>query len=240
MEIIKKGCFIITTPESELKSQLLRIEEAGRTCYRSEGREITEESATKFIKMLIKMGHHSVIEHSLMTVRFTNISRGFTHEMVRHRLCSFSQESTRYVDYAKGEINPNLEKFQLKCIVPPHKDENEKVFVEGFGEMSLIDMLKATESFYRALRKGGWVPEDARQILPNAINADIVVSANLREWRHIFKMRTQRAAHWEIRQVMGDLLDKVKQIIPIIFEDFVEAGVDKKGLRYFKKINLES
>ncbi len=240
MEIIRKGSFIILTPEKELKSQLLRIEEAGRTCYRSEGKEITKDSANKFIKMLVKRGHLSVIEHSLMTVKFINISRGFTHEMVRHRLCSYSQESTRYVDYARGGINPDIEKFELKCIVPPHKDENEKVSVEGFGEMSLNDMLKATESFYRALRKNGWVPEDARQILPNAINADIVVSANLRQWQHIFKMRAQRVAHWEIRQVMGDLLRKVQQIIPVIFEDFVEAGVDKKGLRYFKTTNLEN
>lgn len=240
MKVVRKGEFVILTPEGELKAQLLKLEEAGRTCYRSEGKEITEGSASKFVSMVIKRGHESVIEHSLMTVRFTNVSRGFTHEIVRHRLCAFSQESTRYVDYAKGGITPNLEKFQLICIVPPHKDENEKVLVEGLGEMSLIDMLKATESFYRALRKGGWIPEDARQILPNAINADIVVSANFREWRHIFEVRTQMAAHWEIRQVMGDLLEKVKQIIPVVFEDFVETGIDKNSLRYFKKIKLEN
>lgn len=240
MKIIKKGSFIILTPEEELKSQFLRIEEAGRTCYRSEGKEITEDSANKFNKMLVKRGHLSVIEHTLMTVKFINVSRGFTHEMVRHRLCSYSQESTRYVDYAQGETKPDIEKFELKCIVPPHKNENEKVFVNGFGAMSLSDMLRATEFFYRALRKSNWPPEDARQILPNAINANIVVSANLREWQHIFKMRTQKAAHWEIRQVMGDLLEKVQQIIPVIFDGFVEAGVDKNGLRYFKTTNLEN
>jgi thymidylate synthase (FAD) len=240
MQIVRNGSFIILTPEEELKSQFLRIEKAGRTCYRSEGKKITQESAGKFTRMLIKREHFSVIEHSLMTVLFTDISRGFTHEMVRHRLCSFSQESTRYVDYAKGELNPDLEKFQLKCIVPPHKDENEEVYVEERGPLSLVDMLEEIESFYRALRKAGWIPEDARQVLPNAINADIVVSANFREWRHIFKMRTQKAAHWEIRQVTGDLLEKVKQIIPVIFEDFVEAGVDENGLRYFKKIKLEN
>jgi len=240
MKIVRNGSFIILTPEEELKSQFLRIEEAGRTCYRSEGKEITQDSAGKFIKMLIKNGHLSVIEHSLMTVRFADVSRGFTHEMVRHRLCSFSQESTRYVDYAKGELSPDLEKFQLKFIVPPHKDEYEEVYVENLGPRSLVDMLEMIESFYRALRKAGWIPEDARQVLPNAINADIVVSANFREWRHIFEMRTQRAAHWEIRQITGNLLEKVKQIIPVIFEDFVEAGVDGNGLRYFKKIKSES
>lgn len=240
MQIVRNGSFIILTPEEELKSQFLRIEKAGRTCYRSEGKKITQESAGKFTRMLIKREHFSVIEHSLMTVLFTDISRGFTHEMVRHRLCSFSQESTRYVDYAKGELNPDLEKFQLKCIVPPHKDENEKVYVKDWGSLSLIDMLKGIESFYRALRKAGWIPEDARQVLPNAINADIVVSADFREWRHIFEMRTQKAAHWEIRQVVGDLLEKVKQIIPVVFEDFVEAGIDENGLRYFKKIKLEN
>ena len=104
MQILKDaGTYDILTPESELREQLLRIERAGRTCYQSEKSEITTATAEKFVRMILKRGHESVIEHSNMTVRFSNISRGFTHEMVRHRLCAFSQESTRYVDYAKTD-----------------------------------------------------------------------------------------------------------------------------------------
>jgi len=131
MQILKNaGNFIVLTPTPELKAQLLRIEKAGKTCYQSEKKEITEETAKKFIRMLLKRGHESVIEHSNMTVQFNDLSRGFTHEQVRHRLTAISQESTRYVDYAKEGKGPDLERFQLKCIVPPHRDENEKVLLE--------------------------------------------------------------------------------------------------------------
>jgi len=237
MEVVKRGLSVILTSESELKAQLLRLESAGRTCYRSEKNKITEESANRFIRTVIKRGHESVIEHSTLSVKFLDVSRGFTHEMVRHRICAFSQESTRYVDYAGKKVD--LEKFQLHCTVPPHKNAYEVVLLEDDTRMSMVDMLHKVEMYYRGLRKAGWVPEDARQILPIAINADIVVTANFRQWRHIFEMRTQKAAHWEIRQVTGDLLMKLKEVIPVIFEDFVEAGTDKNGLRCFKKINLE-
>lgn len=234
VEILKNaGKFEILTPELELQAQLLLIERAGRTCYQSERGPITEKTATRFVRMLLERGHESVIEHSSMTVKFLNCSRGLTHELVRHRLMAISQESTRYVDYAgKGE-GPDLERFRLQCVVPPHQDENEQVVLEDGRLLSLTQMLNEIEKFYRALRKAGWLPEDARQILPNALRSEIVISANFREWRHIFKMRTQKAAHWEIRKVMGDLLEEVQKIVPAVFEDFVEAGVDQHGLRYF-------
>lgn len=236
MKIMKNaGGFTILTPISELKDQLLRIEKAGKTCYQSEKKEITEETAKKFIHMLLKRGHESVIEHSNMTVQFNNLSRGFTHEQVRHRLTAISQESTRYVDYAKEGEGPDLERFQLKCIVPPHRDEDEKVLLEDGRRISIVEMFAEIEKFYRGLRKAGWVPEDARQILPIGIKSQIVISANFREWRHIFKMRTSKYAHWEIRGIMCKLLDYVKPILSPVFDDFVEAGVDENGLRYFEK-----
>jgi thymidylate synthase (FAD) len=189
--------------------------------------------------MILKRGHESVIEHSNMTVQFNNISRGFTHEQVRHRLTAISQESTRYVDYAKEGKGPDLENFQLKCVVPPHRDENEKIALEDGRIMSISEMFAEYESFYRALRKAGWLPQDARQVLPIGTKSQIVISANFREWRHIFTMRTQETAHWEIRKVMGDLLEKVKTIIPEIFDDFVEAEKpDQNGLRYFEKRSM--
>lgn len=188
------------------------IERAGRTCYQSQDK-ITAESAKKFVLMLRKRGHESVLEHSYMTVQFNDVCRGFTHELVRHRLCSFSQESTRYVDES-----------DFKVVVPPHKDENERVSLttlEGHKiTLSIREWFSLNEAMYRKLREVGWKPEDARQVLPIAIKSQIVVSANLREWRHIFKMRTSKAAHWEIRRVMINLLQSVQNNIPVLFDDF--------------------
>jgi len=239
MKIIKRGRFEILTPIEELRAQLLRIERAGRTCYQSEKGEITQESAAKFIRKLLKSGHESVIEHSCLTVRFVDCGRGFTHELVRQRLCAFSQESTRYVDYAKRGEGPDLDRFQVQCIAPPHRDTEAKVPLEDGRLYSFSDMVRDEEMFYRALRKAGWVPEDARSILPTDLKAEIVITANFREWRHIFKMRTQKAAHWQIRQVMGDLLVELQRILPGVFVDFVEAGKDQNGLRFFKQVPIE-
>lgn len=233
MKILKDaGSFLIMTPETELLDQLLRIEQAGHTCYQS-AKTVTIETAKKFCKMLLGRGHYSVLEHSNMTVKFKNISRGFTHEQVRHRLTAISQESTRYVDYAAKGKGPDLTKFQLNCVVPPHRNENEDVELENGRKLSFKEMFTEIEDFYRALRKAGWAPEDARQILPIGTKAEIVISANFREWRHIFKMRTSRYAHWEIRRVMGNLLERVQLIVPVVFDDFVQSGVDQNGLRYF-------
>lgn len=239
MKILKNvSNFLIITPENELADQLLRIEKAGRTCYQSDQNEITQDTAKRFVRMLIKRGHESVLEHSYMTVQFNNLSRGFTHEQVRHRLTGISQESTRYVDYAKegGEID--LNEFELKCIIPPHKDESEMILLEDGRKLTPLEMFSEYEKFYRALRKNGWLPEDARQFLPIGLKSQIVISANLREWRHIFFMRTSKFAHWEIRKIMCDLLEKVQKIIPSVFDDFKEIGKDKNGLRFFEKVSF--
>lgn len=235
VELVSNGRYEILTPVEELKDQLLRIEKAGRICYQSERGPITQESATRFVRMLLKRGHESVIEHSCLTVLFRDCSRGFTHELVRHRLASFSQESTRYVDYSRGGEGPDINAFQLKCILPPHRDSNEQITLENGEQLSVADMLARMQMYYRSLRQSGWVPEDARQLLPNAIKADIVTTANFREWRHIFEMRTQKAAHWEIRAVMVKLLEEMQHIVLAVFDDFVQAGVDNNGLKYFEK-----
>lgn len=236
MKILKNsGTFKILTPKSELKKQLLRIERAGRTCYRSQTGKISDVSAKNFVAMLLKRGHESVIEHSSMTVKFTKVSRGFTHEIVRHRLASFSQESTRYVDYARSgdSTTLDLDSIEIHAVTPPHRNENEKIAMENGELISLSEMLGRVESYYRGLRKAGWNPEDARQILPIGIEAHIVVTANFREWRHIFALRTSKPAHWEIRSVLGKLLKEVQHIVPGVFDDFKVAGVDTNGVEYF-------
>jgi thymidylate synthase (FAD) len=231
------GSFKILTPKSELKKQLLRIERAGRTCYRSQTGKVTEETAINFLSMLLKRGHESVIEHSAMTVKFSHVSRGFTHEMVRHRLASYSQESTRYVDYAKeGKTSSlDLDAFEINTIAPPHRNENEEVELEDGTTMTLMEMYDSIERYYRGLRKAGWNPEDARQVLPIGLEAHIVVTANFREWRHIFTLRTAKPAHWEIRSVLGALLKEVQTIVPAVFDDFSVAGKDVNGIEYFEK-----
>jgi len=227
--------FEILTPEDELKAQFLRIEIAGRTCYQSEKDKITKKTAEKFFRMLLRKGHESVLEHSSMTVKFINVSRGFTHELVRHRLASFSQESTRYVDYAKKGKGVDIDRFEIQFVMPPHRNKYQEILLEDGRTIIPEDMAVEFEKYYRGLRKAGWAPEDARQFLPIGIKAEIVITANFREWRHIFAMRTPRSAHWEIRGVMGELLKEVRKIVPVIFDDFVEEGVDSKGVSYFTR-----
>lgn len=188
------------------------IELAGRTAYQSRDK-ITEDSANKFVKMLRDRGHESVLEHSAMTVEFNNVSRGFTHELVRHRLAAYTQESTRYVDESNFLV-----------VIPPDKNADEKVVELNLPngikvKVSFQEWMDLNEQMYRGLRKADWIPQDARQVLPIGIKSQIVITCNFREWRHIFKLRTASGAHWEIRRVMLNLLNEVKKKLPIIFDD---------------------
>lgn len=203
------------------------IETAGRTAYQSRDK-ITDESALKFAKALRVRGHESVFEHSSMTVEFNDVSRGLTHELVRHRLAAYTQESTRYVD-----------EKEFRVVAPPNKDAEEKLVEltlpgsENSGlkvslKVSFKDWIELNEQMYKGLRAAGWVPQDARQVLPTGIKSQIVITANLREWRHIFKMRCAIDAHWEIREVMVKLLKEVKEKISILFDDF-EISEDGKS-----------
>jgi len=209
------------------------IETAGRTAYQSRDK-ITPESAVKFAKALRVRGHESVFEHSAMTVEFNDVSRGFTHELVRHRLAAYTQESTRYVD-----------EKEFRVIAPPKKDLDEKLvdLVLPSGEnsglkvslkVSFNDWVALNEQMYKGLRAAGWVPQDARQILPNGLKSQIVITSNLREWRHIFKMRCAIDAHWEIREVMVALLKDVKTRIPVLFDDF-EISADGQSAMLIKQ-----
>lgn len=203
------------------------VELSGRTAYQTRGK-ITEGSAEKFIKMLRDRGHESVLEHSAMTVEFNDVSRGFTHELVRHRLVAYTQESTRRVDES-----------DFRAVIPPSKDPDEKLVELNLPssysrslaqdlppiEVSFREWLELNEQMYRGLRKAGWHTEDARQVLPIGIKSQIVATANFKEWRHIFKLRTPPDTHWEIRRVMRNLLQDVKQRVPIIFDDIEIEGL---------------
>lgn len=183
------------------------IEMAGRTCYKSED-QITKESAEKFVRMILKRGHESVIEHMSASVRFVT-NRGVTHELVRHRLCAFSQESTRYVNYGGDDIE-----FILPVWAPDPDD------VQDFHPIEIWqDAMIEAEKNYKDLLEHGWRPEQAREVLPNSLKTEIVTTANLREWRHIFRLRTSNAAHPQMRALMRSCLAGFQEAVPVLFDD---------------------
>ena len=190
------------------------IERAGRTCYKSEDK-ITKESNKKFVQSILKRGHESVIEHSAMTVKFI-CDRGVTHELVRHRLCAFSQESTRYCNYKGG----------VTFVIPPWcyiQEGNYELGAKLIGEEPAEDQwfahMMLSEQAYINLLSKGWTPQQARSVLPNSLKTEIIVTANFREWRHIFRLRCSKAAHPQMREIMIPLLEKCKELIPVIFDD---------------------
>lgn len=191
------------------------IELAGRTCYKSEDR-ITNESAPHFAKMVVNRGHHSVIEHASATVKFV-IDRGVSHELVRHRLCAFSQESTRYCNYGKAG--------QVTFVIPPWLDiapcelGMNEWSTRGEALETWLQAMRRAESAYLELLSQGWSPQQARSVLPNSLKTEIVVTANLREWRHIFDLRCSKAAHPQMQEIMIPLRAAMRKRIPVIFDD---------------------
>jgi len=192
------------------------IERAGRTCYKSKDR-IDGFSAKKFTGMILKKGHESVIEHASMTVRFV-CDRGVSHELVRHRLCAFSQESTRYCNYKGG----------VTFVIPPWIDVETGEYREYSSlpecncDVLWFDAMLVSEQYYLTLLERGQTPQQARTVLPNSLKTEIVITANMREWRHILKLRTSSAAHPQMREIMIPLLTQVKINWPELFDD-IEA-----------------
>jgi len=199
MKLIEQRWEWVAKPQMPLQI----IELAGRTCYKSEARA-DDESAARFCRMLLRRGHESVMEHVSASVRFIT-NRSITHELVRHRLASFSQESTRYVDYQD----------EMEFIQP--------VWLDAHSEGPFLRTCESAEVAYRIFRKiMGWRPEQAREVLPNALKTEIVMTANLREWRHVFKLRTSKAAHPQMRALMLSCLEGFKREIPVLFDDIGE------------------
>lgn len=213
MELVKAGYEIIA-----VAGNTLTIEYAGRTCYKSESK-ISKESSEKFVKMILQRGHESVIEHSMLSVRFI-VDRGVSHEIVRHRLCAFSQESTRYCNYKGGVtfIIPPWVEIQLGEY-PSYNDVRTKN--PGVSEVDAVwaSACASSENHYLELVKQGWKPEQARTVLHNSTKTEIVWTANFREWRHIFSLRSSEFAHPQMREVIRPLLEDVKLRVPVIFDD---------------------
>ncbi len=180
---------------------LTKLELCGRTAYKSEDK-ITKGSAEKFIRAIIKSGHGSVLEHVNVTVKFI-CDRGVTHELVRHRIASYTQESTRYCNYYKKGI---------VFIRPPWDFSPED-----------IKFLERVELQYVNKISEGQTPQQARAFLPNCLKTEIVTTMNIREWRHVLGLRTKPDCHPQMRQIMGMLLKEFKQKLPVLVEDIDDA-----------------
>lgn len=193
------------------QKMLEKIEQVARTCYKSEGK-IQEGSAAKMVASLIKSGHEAMLEHVSVTVKFV-VDRGISHELVRHRLASFAQESTRYCNYSKDDFGS-----EITFIIPEYLDH------KSAGWNTWKETMKACEDSYFKLLDIGLTPQEARAVLPNSLKTEVVMTANLREWRHFFKLRalgTTGKPHPQMLEVTVPLLEDFKQMIPVVFDDLV-------------------
>jgi thymidylate synthase (FAD) len=204
MRIVLPGHEILFMPEAE--EILRRIEHAGRTCYKSEDR-ITPESAAGFVRKIVASGHHSVIEHVCITVKFI-CDRGVSHELVRHRLASFSQESTRYANYGRESFGR-----EITVIRPFFWEEGSKAYALW------LDAMRHAEQSYLKLLADGARPEEARSVLPNSLKTEIIMTCNIREWRQVLDLRCSRASHGQMREIMHPLLQDFFERVPVLFED---------------------
>lgn len=204
MRIIKPSFEILDDINGE--ELLEKIEKIGRVCYKSESK-IAQDSAKKFISNIIKSGHESVIEHEKISVRII-CDRGVSHEIVRHRIASYSQESTRYCNYSDEKFGK-----ELTLIKPVFWEDNSEEY------KCWLETMQKIEDAYNYLIEMGAKPQEARSILPNSLKTEIIVTMNLREWRHFFQLRTSMRAHPQMREIACAILDKFKQRIPVFFDD---------------------
>lgn len=222
MKLIRPSFEIISPQEIDGREILKEIERVARTCYKSEDR-ITDDSAEKLVKQLISRGHEAMLEFGpSIAVKFV-CDRGVSHELVRHRVASFAQESTRYCNYGKED--------HISFIIPEWIDDEQIEKVSKLNENHCSEVFKTTlqwyatvsdsESSYKALLSHGWTPQQARSVLPNSLKTEINISANIREWRHILKLRTSSQAHPQMRELMRPLLRELKSRIPLLFDDII-------------------
>lgn len=218
---ILKPTYEILTPISENGIKELQfIEMVGRKCYKSEDR-ITEdgESAKKFVKMLLEKHHGAMLEHGTLSVLFT-IDRGVSHELVRHRLASFAQESTRYCNYSKDKFGNEINVIDITNGIkldPKMKNMDASTITEIISEW--LRAIEDSEKHYMRMMELGATPQIARSVLTNSTKTEIVVTTDYREWRHILSLRTPISAHPQMREVAIPLLKELQEKIPVLFDD---------------------
>ena len=227
-----------------VKNLMQRIEKAARTCYKSEDKmDEAGESAARLIRSLIKNGHEAMLEHASLTVRFIT-DRGVSHELVRHRMAAFAQESTRWCNYSDGKFGVEItviEPVEFEGLDEDKKDEAYCLFMfavcndDADADLDLTEMggdyiayanwkhsCAETENAYMQLLRLNFTPQMARSVLPNSLKTEVVVTANIREWRHILLLRTAKDAHPQMRALMLGLLKELKEKLPVLFEDIEE------------------
>lgn len=208
MKIVQPSVTLINPPSRD--GLYKQIERAGRVCYKSEDK-ITEDSAEKFIRGLIKRGHEAVIEHGSITALFV-CDRGVSHELVRHRIASYCQESTRYCNYSQDKFDN-----EITVIEPCFWDRDSKEY------KIWAKACNWAESWYFDLLIEGATPQEARAVLPTCLKTEIMVTMNPREWRHFFKLRCSSAAHPDMRYVALIAQDMFVENWPALFEDLANA-----------------
>ena len=229
MKIIEPKYEILTDISEGGIKELQQIERVARVCYKSEDKIVSDgSSAKKLVGFLVKQGHEAMLEHSQLSVLFT-CDRGVANELVRHRIASFAQESTRYCNYAGEKFGGELS-FIRPFYIPDEPDANTIMEATSGEEMKKLETdyqinyawhraCDEAEESYRILIANGMRPEQARCVLPLCLKTEIVVTANYREWRNIFKLRTPVAAHPQMRELMCPLLMELQKKIPVVFDD---------------------
>ena len=211
MIIVNPSIEILT--DTSYETMLRKIERIGRVCYKSEDK-IKDGSAESFIRGIIKHGHESVIEHESISVRVV-CDRGVTHEIVRHRIASYSQESTRYCNYTSDKFSN-----QISCIdlaTGFHYDLNNEADRKKWEIWR--SAMEAAEKHYFALIEAGAKPDEARSVLPNSLKTEIVMTMDLREWRHFIRLRGSKAAHPQIAEITAQIREEFVKRYPVFFED---------------------
>lgn len=212
MNLIKPSIEIIDMkPYDEM---VKKIEKIGRVCYKSED-NISEDSAERFISNIVKRGHESVIEHEAITVRMI-CDRGITHEIVRHRIASYSQESTRYCNYSGDKFGNEITVIDIAGGFD--YDLNDEQDLKKY-EAWMRAMENAEKSYFELIDLGA-TPQEARSVLPNSLKTEIVMTMNLRAWRNFFRLRCERTAHPQMREVANIALAVFKEKLPVFFSDF--------------------
>lgn len=225
MKLIKPSHEILTPINKDEVYKSIEI--AARTCYKSEDK-ICTDSAAKMVARLVDSGHEAMIEHASMSVRFI-CDRGVSHELVRHRIASFAQESTRYANYSKDKFGNqctfiiplwcNISEGEIMDDDPIYADVYKSDSKLTKPEVTWMLSMQNAEQDYLSLLKDGWKPQEARTVLPNSLKTEIVVTANFREWRQIFRLRAAKAAHPQMRELMIPLLAEMKEKMPEMFND---------------------
>lgn len=211
MNIIKPSVEIIDM--DDYGNIIKKIEKIGRVCYKSES-NISDGSAERFISNILKRGHESVIEHESITVRMV-CDRGITHEIVRHRIASYSQESTRYCNYTNDKFGNQITVIDLASGFQYNLDDDKDLALYKVWTEALEN---AEKSYFKMLELGA-TPQEARSVLPNSLKTEIIVTMNLRSWRNFFRLRCDSHAHPQMREVAGIALEVFKERLPIFFSD---------------------